>query len=65
MTQGHISLSVSTPKYDIINIDLAYKQVISMVLLKSVGYAFPTLKALEIRKSLKHSYHALDACLSL
>jgi hypothetical protein len=31
---------------------------------KRVGSAFPTLKALAIRKSLRHSYHALGACLS-
>jgi hypothetical protein len=32
------------------------------VFVKRVGSAFPTLKALEIRKSLRHSYHALGAC---
>jgi hypothetical protein len=29
-----------------------------------VGSAFPTLKELAIKKSLRHSYHALGACLS-
>jgi hypothetical protein len=31
---------------------------------KRVGSAFPTLKALAIRKSLRHSYHALGTYLS-
>jgi hypothetical protein len=30
-------------------------------LVKRVGSAFPTLKALAIKKSLRHSYHALGA----
>jgi hypothetical protein len=34
------------------------------VLVKRVGSAFLTLKAFKIRISLRHSYHALGACLS-
>jgi hypothetical protein len=36
---------------------------LSIVLVKSVGLVFPTLKPFAIRKSLRHSYHALGACL--
>jgi hypothetical protein len=35
-----------------------------MVLVKRVGSDFSTLKLLVIRKSLRHSYHALGAYLS-
>jgi hypothetical protein len=41
---------VSRPKKYIININLAYKKSLSIVLVKIVGSAFPTLKPLIIKK---------------
>jgi hypothetical protein len=37
----------------------------SIFLVKRVESALPILKSFSIRKSLRHSYHALGACLSL
>jgi hypothetical protein len=37
---------------------------LAIVLVKRVGSAFLILKPLVIRKYLRHSYHALEACLS-
>ena len=37
---------------------------LSRVLVNRVGSALPTLKPFAIRKSLRHSYHALGACFS-
>jgi hypothetical protein len=57
-------LLISRTKDYVIDINLAHKEITVASLCKRVGSAFPTLKALEIRKSLRHSYHALGACLS-
>jgi hypothetical protein len=56
---------VSRTKYNIINIDLAYVQIFTHFLVKRVESALPILKPFLIRKSLRYSYHALGACLSL
>jgi hypothetical protein len=56
---------VSRTKYNIINIDLAYNQIFTHFLVKRVESALPILKPFSIRKSLRHSYHAFGACLSL
>ena len=63
-TKLFTSRFVSRPKYDIININLAYKQVFSNCFSEESRSALPTLKSLVIRKSRRHSYHALGACLS-
>jgi hypothetical protein len=55
---------VSRTKYNIINIDLAYKQIFTHFLVKRVESALPMLKPFSIRKSLRHSCHALGAYLS-
>jgi hypothetical protein len=55
---------VSRIKDNIINIYLAYKQIFPIFLLKRVESALPILKPFSIRKSLRHSYYALSACLS-
>ena len=52
-------LLVSRTKYYVIDINLAHKKVTVTSLSEKSGSAFPTLKALEIKKSLRHSYHAM------
>jgi hypothetical protein len=55
---------VSRTKYNIISVDLAYKQIFNIFLAKRVESSLPIVKLFLIRKSLRQSYHALGACLS-
>jgi hypothetical protein len=57
-------LLISITKYNVIDIYLAYKKITIVSLSKKSRISFPNLKALEMRKYLRHSYHALGACLS-
>jgi hypothetical protein len=57
-------LLISRTKYYVIDINLAHKKITITSLCKKIGIGFPTLKSLAIKKSLRHSYHALGACLS-
>jgi hypothetical protein len=56
-------LLISRTKYYAIDIYLANKHITITSLSKKSGIRFPDLE-LEMRKSLRHSYHALRACLS-
>ena len=55
---------ISTTKYYVINIYLAHKYIISNFVSKGVGLALPISKPYLSKNSLRHSYHALGACLS-
>jgi hypothetical protein len=55
---------VSRIKYNIINIDLTYKQIFTHFSSEDSRVGLTNLKLFLIRKSLSHSYHALGACLS-
>jgi hypothetical protein len=55
---------VSRTKYNVINIYLAQKISLSTLRVKRVGSALPISKPFHKRKSLRHSYIALRACLS-
>jgi hypothetical protein len=58
-------LLISRTKYYVISTYIwQTKRSPSQVFVNRVGSAFPTLNPLAIRKSLRHSYHALEACLS-
>jgi hypothetical protein len=54
---------VSRIKDNIINVYLDYKQIFTFIV-KRVESALPILIPFSIRKFLRHSYHALGACLS-
>jgi hypothetical protein len=55
---------VSRTKYNIINIDLAYKQIFTHFSSEESRVGLTNPKPFSIRKSQRHSYHALGACLS-
>jgi hypothetical protein len=55
---------VSRTKYNIINIDLAYKQIFTHFSSEESRVSLTNPKTILIRKSLRHSYHVLGACLS-
>jgi hypothetical protein len=48
----------------VIHIDLAYKKIFVYSSCEKIGSALPILKSLSMRKFVRHSYHALGACLS-
>jgi hypothetical protein len=55
---------VSRTKDNITDVYLLYKQIFTHFLVKRVESILPILKPFSMRKSLRHSYHALGACLS-
>jgi hypothetical protein len=55
---------ISRAKYDIINIYLTHKQIIALFTSEESRSALPISKPFFKRKSLRHSYRALGACLS-
>jgi hypothetical protein len=61
-TKLFTKLIISRTKDNVINKDLAYKDIFSIPLNEEsrIGFTKPFLR----RKSLRHSYHALGACLS-
>jgi hypothetical protein len=58
------TLLISRTKYYVIDINLANKEITIACLCEKSRIGFTTLKAFEISKSLRYSYHALGACLS-
>jgi hypothetical protein len=54
----------SRTKYNIINIDLTYKQIIIHFSSEESRVGLTNSNFFLTRKFLKHSYHALGACLS-
>jgi hypothetical protein len=57
-------LLISRTKYYVIDIYLAYKQITIASLSKKIWISFPDLESIRNKESLRHSYHALGACLS-